>query len=88
LPYSQICNCRLDYDCIYTLLTSIFRMSYACEVWGLHKAPNNEKTHLHFVEKKVLRVNKRTNSGRVLCELGRYQLYTRRTLRTSNFGEN
>ena len=55
-------------------------LSYACEIWGFHKAPDVEKVHLNFC-KKLLGVNKRTNNSLVYCELGRFPLQIRRKLR-------
>ena len=33
-------------------------LSYACEIWGFHKAPDIEKVHLNFC-KRILGVNKK-----------------------------
>lgn len=55
-------------------------LSYACEIWGFHKAPDIEKVHLNFC-KRILGVNKKTTNNLVYCELGRLPLYIRRKLR-------
>ena len=55
-------------------------VSYACEIWGIAKAPEIERIHLKFC-KYILKVNKSTPNIAVYGELGRYPLYINRFVR-------
>lgn len=55
-------------------------LSYACEVWGLHSAPDIERIHTRFC-RSLLGVKKSTNVSALYSELGRKPLMTFRKLR-------
>jgi hypothetical protein len=55
-------------------------LSYACEVWGVHKAHEIENVHLEYC-KKLLCVKRTTQNDFVYGELGRYPLYITRYVR-------
>ena len=55
-------------------------LSYACEVWGFHGAPDVERIHTRFC-RSLLGVKKSTNLSALYSELGRKPLLAFRKLR-------
>jgi hypothetical protein len=55
-----------------------------CEMWGFHKAPDNEKVHVNYC-KRILNVKTSTPNIMVYYELGRYPLIVTRKIRIFKF---
>ena len=83
--YSLLSNTKKYYLNVFTNL-SLFDtyvnsvLSYACEIWGRHPAPDIEKIHVKYC-KRLLSIKNSTNSALVYMETGRLPLYTHRKIR-------
>ena len=83
--YSLLSNTKKYHLNVFTNL-SLFDtyvnsvLSYACEIWGHHPAPDIEKIHVKYC-KRLLSVKNSTNSALVYMETGRLPLSTYRRIR-------
>ena len=59
-------------------------ISYGCEIWGFHKAPEIERLHLLFC-KNTLGVRHNVCNYMIYRELGRYPLIIKRKIRIMKF---
>ena len=65
----------------YHFLTHVSSiLNYGCEVWGYHKADDEEKVHISYL-KRILKVRKSAVNYMVYCELGRFPMYIERYCR-------
>ena len=80
IDYSKMSHCapKREFKLFDTLVGSV--LSYACEVWGFHGAPDIERIHSQFC-RYLLGVKKSTNIAALHTELGRLPMIISRKLR-------